>query len=63
MLNLDRGLKYVQLNLSTAKLFVFVDSSFANNKDLSSQIGFEIILANESIEEDNTFVLKGNLIH
>jgi hypothetical protein len=30
-------------------LFVFVDGSFANNKDLSSQIGYEIILAQSSV--------------
>jgi hypothetical protein len=30
------------------KLFVFVDGSFANNKDFSSQIGYVIILANET---------------
>jgi hypothetical protein len=50
------------LDLSTAKLFVFVDGSFANNKDFSSQIGYEIILANESMENDE-FKITGNLIH
>ncbi len=62
--NLDRGLKYVILDLNKAKIYVFVDGSFANNKDLSSQIGFIIILANEN---ENTgsdeFNLYGNLIH
>jgi hypothetical protein len=41
---------------------VFVDSSFANNKDLSSQLGYEITLANESYK-DNSFTIRGNLIH
>jgi hypothetical protein len=36
MNHLDRGLLYVPINLPTAKLFVFVDGSFANNKDFSS---------------------------
>jgi hypothetical protein len=36
MEHLSRGLTYVPLKLATAKLFVFVDGSFANNKDLSS---------------------------
>jgi hypothetical protein len=36
MEHLDRGLTYIPIDLSTAKLFVFVDGSFANNKDLSS---------------------------
>jgi len=62
MKNLDRGLKYVALDLSTAKLFVFVDGSFANNKDFSSQIGYEIIIANESTGNEE-FELIGNLIH
>ncbi len=43
---------------------MFVDGSFANNKDLSSQIGFTIILANKN---ENTgsdeFNLYGNLIY
>lgn len=60
--NLDRGLKYIPLELSTAKLFVFVDGSFANNKDFSSQIGYEIILANENTA-NTSFEITGNLIH
>jgi hypothetical protein len=31
---MDQGLIYILLDLATAKLFVFVDSFFANNKDL-----------------------------
>ena len=34
--HLDRGLTYIPLDISTAKLFAFVDGSFANNKDYSS---------------------------
>ncbi len=45
--NLDRGLQYIPINLTLAKLFVFVDSSFVNNRDFSSQIGYEVILATE----------------
>jgi hypothetical protein len=60
--NPERGLKYVRLDLSTAKLYVFVDGSFANNKDLSSQIGFVLLLANETIRDDE-FDIYGNLIH
>lgn len=62
MTNQDRGLKYIPLDLSKANLYVFVDGSFANNRDLSSQIGFVIVLANE-ITEDFKFTLKGNIIH
>ena len=62
MTNLHRSLNYIKLDLSTAKLYVFVDGSFANNKDLSSQIGYEVILANETIGDDE-FTVQGNLIH
>ena len=50
------------INLPTAKLFVFVDGLFANNKDFSSQLGYKIIIANESTRE-NDFIIYGNLIH
>ncbi|EFQ92023.1 hypothetical protein PTT_10975, partial [Pyrenophora teres f. teres 0-1] len=40
MENIDRSLRYITVNLREAKLMVFVDGSFANNKDLSSQLGF-----------------------
>jgi hypothetical protein len=32
---MDKGIKYIALNLEYTKLFVFVNSSFANNKDFS----------------------------
>jgi Reverse transcriptase (RNA-dependent DNA polymerase) len=62
MENLDRGLHYVPLDLATAKLFVFVDGSFANNPDLSSQIGYVIVLGNETLK-DGEFKLRGNILH
>jgi hypothetical protein len=62
--NISRGLNYTPLDLTTAKLYVFVDGSFANNKDLSSQIGFVITLGTETTsEEEFKFTLKGNIIH
>lgn len=44
--NESKGLKYVKLN-GKLRLIVFTDSSFANNPDLSSQIGYLLILADE----------------
>lgn len=41
----DRGLRFVQLDISNLKLLVFSDAAFANNHDLSSQIGYVIVLA------------------
>ena len=34
--HLNQGLLYIPIDLNTAKLFVFVDRLFANNKDFSS---------------------------
>ena len=59
---LNRGLTYISLNILTAKLFVFVDGSFVNNKDYSFQIKYEIIFANEIIKIDE-FIINENLIH
>ena len=50
------------INLSTAKLFVFVDGSFVKNKDFSSQLGYKIIIANKSTGE-NDFTIHSNFIH
>jgi len=55
--NPSRGLRFVQLDTSkdSLKLIIFTDSSFANNYDLSSQIGFVIALA----DKNN----KANIVH
>jgi hypothetical protein len=43
---------------------VFIDGSFANNKDLSSQLGFILILVNKSTSTDtNTFIICSNMIY
>src|SRR6266536_1720458 len=46
--NLTRGLMFVLLNIYSLNLIVFTDASFANNKDLSSQIGFVIVLMDQN---------------
>ena len=53
--NKSRELRYVKLDRDTLQLVVFTDSSFANNKDLSSQISYVIYLANATN--------KANIIH
>jgi hypothetical protein len=53
--NADRGLKFVKLDINTLQLLVFTDASFANNKDLSSQIGYVIVLADAT--------KKANIVH
>jgi hypothetical protein len=59
---LGQGIIYILLELVIAKLFVFVNNSFANNKNLSSQIRYIIILANKIVRLDE-FIIRGNLIH
>jgi hypothetical protein len=39
-----RGLTFMPLDMKSLSLLVFINASFANNKDLLSQIGFVIIL-------------------
>ncbi|KAF2003581.1 hypothetical protein P154DRAFT_428988, partial [Amniculicola lignicola CBS 123094] len=41
------SLIFIPLDLRYIKLFIFIDRSFTNNKDLSSQLRFLIILAKE----------------
>ncbi len=45
IINQSRDLKYVKLNQSILRLMIFIDSSFVNNRDLSSQIDYVICLA------------------
>ncbi|PVH67319.1 hypothetical protein DL98DRAFT_600668, partial [Cadophora sp. DSE1049] len=60
--NLERGLRYIPVDLNSAKIYVFVDGSFANNKDLSSQIGFVLAIGSET-EGSTGFTLSSNIIH
>jgi hypothetical protein len=50
------------INLPTAKLFVFINGSFINNKDFSSQLKYKIIITNKSTEE-NDFTIYSNFIY
>lgn len=42
---------------------IFINGSFANNKDLSSQIGYVIALINEVANVNNTFSVIRNVVH
>lgn len=61
--NIDRGIDYKAVGLEGLNLYVFVDGSFANNKDLSSQIGYTIFLGTEENLPGDEFRLKANLNH
>jgi hypothetical protein len=43
--NEARGMRFVKLDQDSLQLLAFTDASFANNKDLSSQIGYVLVLA------------------
>jgi hypothetical protein len=62
MEHLNQGLNYVHVNLNAAKIFIFADESFANNKNLNSQLGFLMVLAHENHLE-SFFTLTGNIMH
>ncbi|KAI0990827.1 hypothetical protein K3495_g17360, partial [Podosphaera aphanis] len=59
MKNINRGIKYIPLDFTSngVKRFVFVHGSFANNKDFSSQIGYEIIIGIEEVKAESKFNL------
>jgi hypothetical protein len=44
--NHSRDLRYVKLDSTTSQLMIFTNSSFANNRDLFSQIDYVICLVN-----------------
>jgi len=46
--NLARGLTFILLNIDLLNLTIFTDASFVNNKDLSSQIRFVIVLTDKN---------------
>ena len=48
MENLTRGLTFVLLDVKSLSLVIFTDASFANNKDLSLQIGYVIVLTDRN---------------
>ena len=50
------------INFPTAKLFVFINGLFINNKDFSFQLGYKIIIINKSTRENN-FIIYNNLIY
>ena len=60
--NPERGLTFIPFNIREASLFVFVDASFANNKDMSSQLGYLIMLGEEERDSDS-FRIRGNIVH
>jgi hypothetical protein len=48
--------------MAATKLYIMVNASFANNKDLSSQIGYIIVFGNEK-KDNESFELSGNVVY
>jgi hypothetical protein len=48
--------------MTDLKLFAMVDALFANNKDMSLQIGYVIVLSNE-VTNNTSFTVHGNIIY
>jgi hypothetical protein len=53
--NPDRGLRFVPLDLASLRVAVFTDSSFANNSDMTSQIGYVAVI----VDKNN----QANIVH
>lgn len=61
--NSQRGLTFIPLELNRIKLFIFTDGSFADNEDISSQLGFIIVSAEAHCTEGYHSEIKGNIVH
>jgi len=46
---------YIKLDINTLRLLVFTDALFTNNRDLLSQIGYILVLAD--------ITNKANIVH
>lgn len=44
----DQGLTFVSLDLTTSRMFLMTDASFANAEDMNSQLGYFILLVDDS---------------
>jgi hypothetical protein len=60
--NVNLSLSFVLIDLNTMKLYAIVNASFANNQNLSFQIGYVIILSNETTE-NKSFTVTENIVH
>jgi hypothetical protein len=60
--NVDLGFSFVSIHLNIMKLYAIINASFANNQNLSFQIGYVIILSNEIIENE-FFIMIGNIVY
>ena len=50
------------INLPTIKLFIFINKLFINNKDVSFQLKYKIIIINKFTKENN-IIIYSNFIY
>ncbi|TQN63575.1 hypothetical protein CSHISOI_11842, partial [Colletotrichum shisoi] len=64
---IDCSLTFLPINLPSAKIFIFINRSFTNNVNLTSQLRFVIILANKklinNIGDRDTFTICSNVVY
>ncbi len=63
MENNNHELKYQLLDFNYTKLFIFTNGSFANNKDMTLQLRFLIVLVEKEAYMEKIFNIQGNIIH
>ena len=63
--NKNRKLIYKKLNPKNLRLYIFVNGLFVNNKNISLQIGYIIVLGNEKSSHNNNNKIRiiGNIIY
>ena len=61
--NKDRKLAYKKLNPQNFRLYIFINGLFVNNKNISFQIGYIIVLGNKETTYDNEIRITGNIIY
>jgi hypothetical protein len=60
--NVNLGFDFIPIDLNIIKLFIIINASFANNKNLTLQLGYIIILGNKTATNE-LFTVEGNIVH
>ena len=55
-------MRYILINLRFTKVYVFINGSFINNKNLSSQISFVLVIGTET-EKSAKFIIISNIVY
>ncbi|UQC81601.1 uncharacterized protein CLUP02_07087, partial [Colletotrichum lupini] len=58
----NRGLIFILLNLTIAKLFIFINKLFINNANYTLKLSYIIILINKK-QTNESFIINNNIIY